>query len=267
MAEEISDEEKAQYQQMVKASQDRIDELNAAEKDLLLSAKDDSEEAALAQLAFADKTLDVILCLLEVDTVSKRLYNTKNEKALNEARKIANKGLACLENVVTGFVDAPFSDYEGKLAKIASFDAGQRYQLIEKMKRTIDFLKDAYGKDVKWKWSFVETDGRLAAVAKNLMDLKKAVANKDPRSPDYEPTLLHLRMIKELMVYAADRYRERYEMSTNSKDDFKRGIDFLGALFRIHSLIWEKDDAAMVKKKQEAWTAKLNTDIKNKRAR
>ena len=267
MAEEISDEEKTRYQEMVKTCQGKIDEISAREKDLLLSAKGDTEEAALSQLAFADKTLDVVAYLLEVDAVSKRLYKTRNEKVLNEARKIILKSLTSLENVVTNFVDAPFSDYEGKLAKIASFDAGQRYRLVEKTKKTIDILKEAYGNDAKWKWSFVELDGRFAAIAKNFLDLKKAVANKDPRSPDYEPTLLHLRMIKEHLGYAADRYRERYEMSTNSKDDFKKGIGFIGALFRIHSLIWEKDEAAMAKKKQVSWTAKLDADIKNKKAR
>ena len=267
MAEEISEENKAQYQHMVKTGQEKIDEIAAQEKDLPPPTKGDSEETALAQLAFADKALDVVVYLLEVDSVSKRLYKTRNEKALNEARKIILKSLTSLENVVTNFVDAPFSDYEGKLAKIASFDAGQRYRLMEKTKRTIDTLKDAYGNDAKWKWSFVELDGRFAAIAKNFLDLKKAVANKDPRSPDYEPTLLHLRMIKEHLGYAADRYRERYEMSTNSKDDFKKGIGFIGALFRIHSLIWEKDEAAMAKKKQVSWTAKLDADIKNKKAR
>jgi hypothetical protein len=108
----------------------------------------------------------------------------------------------------------------------------------------------------------VELEGRFAAVAKNILDLKNAVANTDPRSSNYEPTVYHLRMIKKLLMQAADRYREKYELSTNRIDDFKQGINFLSALRRIHALMGDREEAETVKKKLEIWSAKLETDIK-----
>ena len=108
----------------------------------------------------------------------------------------------------------------------------------------------------------MELEGRYAAGVKNLIDLKNAVANTDPRSPNYEPTMRHLQLIKKLLMQAADRYREKYELSTNRIDDFKMGINFLGALRRFHAVLGDRDDAETVKKKLDIWAAKLDADIK-----
>jgi hypothetical protein len=102
----------------------------------------------------------------------------------------------------------------------------------------------------------------FAATAKNIIDLKNAVANTDPRSPAYEPTMYHLILIKKLLMQAADRYREKYELSTNRIDDFKMGIHFLNALRRLHVLLGEPNDAETVKKKFDIWKSKLETDIR-----
>jgi hypothetical protein len=73
-------------------------------------------------------------------------------------------------------------------------------------------------------------------------------------------------MIKKLLNQAADRYREKYELSTNRVDDFKQGINFLGSLRRLHVLMGDREDAETVKKKYEIWSAKLETDMKRMEA-
>ena len=73
-----------------------------------------------------------------------------------------------------------------------------------------------------------------------------------------------MRTIKRLLMQAADRYREKYELSTNRIDDFKQAINYLGALRRIHILLGERDEAETVKKKQDIWSAKLEADQKKK---
>jgi hypothetical protein len=108
----------------------------------------------------------------------------------------------------------------------------------------------------------VELEGRYAAVAKNIINLRNAVANSDPRSPDYEPTVYHLRMIKKLLMQAADRYREKYELSTNRTDDFKQGIIFLSALRRVSIILGDREGAETAKKKLDIWTLKLESDLK-----
>jgi hypothetical protein len=169
-----------------------------------------------------------------------------------------------LEEVVSNYVDAPFADYEEKLAAIADVAEGERYRLIRKMGLAIDLLQNAYGENSKWKWSFVDIEGRFAAVAKNILDLKNAAANLDPRSPEYETAVRHLRMVKNLLGQAADRFRERYEISTNNPDDFQRGINFLESLRRILILLNEKDEAEEVKRKSDNWNARLQADLKKK---
>ena len=267
LAAKISEEDKTLYLQKKNACQKIMDEIKGKETNLLLMVRDYPEEAPIAHLALANEMLNLTLCQLKIDNISNTHLGTQNEEALAEGRKNIVKSLGYLENVVTDFVDAPFSEYEDNLVKIASFDESQRFHLVEKMGKTIGQLKEAYGNQSKWKWSFVELDGRFAAVAKNILDLKKAVENTDPRSPYYEPTVRHLQTVKELLTRAAERYREKYEMSTNQIDDFRKGINFLRSLFRIHTLTGRKDEAAEVKKKHAIWAAKLETDIKNKKAR
>jgi len=192
------------------------------------------------------------------------MLKQRSEEALNDGRKTLYKAVIYFEEVVSPLVDAPFSDYEERLAEIDAIDAHKRYNLVRKTGLALQLLEAAYGDNTKWKWAFVELEGRFAAVAKNIMNLKTAVANTDPGSPDYEPTMYHLRMIKKLLMQAADRYREKYELSTNRNDDFKMGIHFLNALRRIHALLGERLEAETLKKKADIWSSKLEMDQKRK---
>ncbi|HYW83560.1 MAG TPA: hypothetical protein VFB30_09910, partial [Spirochaetia bacterium] len=113
-----------------------------------------------------------------------------------------------------------------------------------------------------WKWSFVELEGRFAAVTKNLLNLKTFVGSMDPRSEGYSARMSHLSLAKELLQQAADRYREKYELSTLRIDDIKVGILFLTAVRRLHIVLGEGDHADVVKKKAEIWRTKMENDLK-----
>ena len=170
-----------------------------------------------------------------------------------------------MEEIVSPFVDVPFSDYEGKLAEIADVDAANRYLLVRKIGFVLELLQNSYGVNNKWKWAFVDMEGRYTAVTKNVLDLKKAIVNTDPRSPHYEPTLLHLRLIKKLLNRTASRYRDRYELSTKNPDDLTQAIRFLGSLRRIHTLLGEPSEVEIAKKKSEIWSSILEAAIKKKK--
>jgi hypothetical protein len=258
----ITDDDRANYKQKIKSYLGKIDQIKTQEKNMLLEMQKDPAEAALKRLSLVDLMLNLASYQMIIDLISQTLLKVKDENTLNEGRKTLYKSLIYLEEVVSNFVDVPFSEYEEKLAEIASVDAAGRYLLVRKMGLAINLLENAYGDNTKWRWTFVELEGRFAVVAKNIMDLKSAVSNTDPRSPNYEPTVYHLRMIKKLLGQAADRYREKYELSTNRIDDFKQGINFLGALRRVHALMGDREDAETIKKKLEIWAAKLETDIK-----
>ena len=222
-------------------------------------------ESAKTRLQLVDDMLVITSNYLVLNGISLSVLKLNSDDALNDARKYFTKALVYLEDIVSPYVDAPYSDYEDKLADIGFFNAQSRYNIIKKMGLVLNLTKDAFGDNVKSKWFFVELEGRYAAVAKNIMNLKIAVANTDPRATDYEPTIKHIRLIKKLLGQAADRYREKYELSTNHSDDFNMGINFLNALKRIHNILGEKSDAESVKKKADAWAGKLETDQKQKK--
>jgi hypothetical protein len=258
----ISSEERHKYFERIKPYKETVDKILKQEQAVLMEIRKDRTGAAFKRLALVDEMLNLTSNYMAYNGISQSVLKVKNEDALNDGRKSLYKSVIYLEEVVSNLVDAPFSDYEEKLAEIESVDAARRYLLIRKLGLAIQMLENAYGDNTKWKWSFVELEGRFAAAAKNILDLRNAVANTDPRSPNYEPTVYHLRMIKKLLMAAADRYREKYELSTNRIDDFKQGITFLAALRRLHIILGDRDEAETVKKKYDIWSTKLESDSK-----
>ncbi len=260
----ITSEDRHQYFEKIKLYKEPVDAILNRERNMLALLQKDSNGAGYKRLLLAEEMLDIASYYLVMNGISVAMLGIKNEEMLNEARKAIYKSVIYLEEVVTNYIDAPYSDYAEKLKEIESTDTKKRYTLVRKLGLAIRLVEDAYGQNTKWKWAFVEVEGRFATVAKNLYDMKNASASFDPRSPDYEVTVYYLRTIKRLLSQAADRYREKYELSTNRFDDFKQAINYLGALKRIHILLGEREEAETIKKKQEIWSAKLEADLKKK---
>jgi len=255
-------EDRQLYQEKVNVYTTMVKALLKTESDLLVQVKKKPPDVALKKLVLVDEMLNLVSAYMAINGVSLALLKVKNEESLNDARKSIYKAVIYLEEVVSNYVDASFSEYEEKLSAIESFDHNQRYHLVRKMGLTIDMLQSAYGDNSKWRWTFVEIEGRFAATSKNILDLRNAVANSRPESPYYESTVYHLRLVKELLSRAASRYRDKYELSTQQMLDFKTGILFLSALKRIHIVLSEAEEAEEIKKKLTIWSAKLETDIK-----
>jgi hypothetical protein len=250
------------YFEKIKPYRGIISTILKRERDVIALIRTDPDQAPFNNLELADDMLNLVSCYITLSRMSQAMLKVKNEDALNDGRKTMYKGVIYLENVVTNFVDAPYSEFEEKTALIDSVSAAERFRLIRKTGLALDLLEDAYGDNTKWRWAFVELEGRFAAAAKNILDWKKAVINTDPASADYEPAMYHLRLIKKLLNQTADRYREMYELSTNRSEDYKMGIHFLEALRRVHINLGEREEAEAVKKKLEVWTAKLDGDKK-----
>jgi len=258
----ITNTEKNTYQERINSYVSMTKALLKTEKDLLLESRHSTPDAPLKKLTLVDEMINLASNYLAINGVSQVVLKGKNEESLDNARKSLYKAVMYLEEAVSNYIDAPFSDYEDKLAIIESFDENQRYQLVRKIGLAIDMLEQAYGDNSKWKWTFVELEGRFATVTKNLLDLRNIIVNSSSQSPFYDSTVYHLRLVKKLLTQTADRYREKYELSTSEIQDFKTGINFLGALRRMHVVLSESEDAEMIKKKYAVWKAKLETDIK-----
>ena len=258
----ITDQSRHVYYEKVKSFILTTRALLEKEKRLLIEVKKNTPNTPYQKLTLSDEMLNLSSNYIAINGISQTVLKTKNEEALNDARKSLYKAVIYLEEVVSNYIDAPFSDYEEKLIAIESFDPNQRYNLIRKMGLAIDILEQSYGDNSKWRWTFVEMEGRFAAAAKNIIDLKNVYVNASPSSPFYDSSVYHLRLIKKLLSQAADRYREKYELSTGVTLDFKTGINFLSVLRRIHIVLAENDESDAIKKKLAIWSQKLETDLK-----
>ena len=84
----------------------------------------------------------------------------------------------------------------------------------------------------------------------------------DPRSDNYEPTVLYIRLIEKLLNSAATGYRDRYELSTRRIDDMRDAIKYLLALRRLYVVLGNSEQAEEIKKKAVVWKDKMDADQK-----
>ena len=259
----VTEESKHVYAERSAYYDRQINAVLVKEKQTLDAISKDPENVGLKRIVLADEMLNLSSLYMAKNAVSVAVLNSKNEDALNDARKTIYKGLIYIEETVSNYIDAPFSDYADKLEQIVSFPEKQRYYFVRKFGLTIRMLENAYGDNTKWRWTFVELEARFATIAKNIMDLRSATKDGlDPYSPDYDETVYHLRLVKKLLSQAANRYREKYELSTGRIDDFRLAINYLLALRRIHLVLNERDDAEEVKHKADVWQQKMEKDHK-----
>ncbi len=244
------------YKKMIQEATDR-------EKAVLASIAKDSAGAEYKKLNLCDEMIGVATYYVTINNLTVELVNTKDNEALNTARKMIYKAIIYLEEVVSPTVDVVQTDMEDRLAKIENFDIEKRFYLIRKLGLEIDLLIEAFGENSKWKESFVELNGRFAAVAKNLLDLKQAVKdNFEPSSKNYETSVMYIRLIKKLYDQSATAYRDRYELATHRIDDMRLAIQFLSGLRRVAIALGESEEAEEIKKKGGVWKQKVENDQK-----
>lgn len=256
----ISQAARDQYAERVREYKQSTEQLLHHEKTVLAAIEKDRTGSEYKKVELADERMNLASLYLLMNRLSISLLGVKNDAFLNDARRSCYQGVIYLEDVVSNIVDGAFSDYSDRLAAIESLPDEQRYRLSQKMGFTIQSVEEEFGEKTKWRWSFVELEGRFATVTKNLMNLKTMIAGLDPRIAGYEARLELLQFVKDLLQRSADRYREKYELATSRIDDFKQAIGFLSALKRIHTVMGETNHADAAKKKIEVWRAKMEDD-------
>ncbi len=258
----VSAEAKKRYAEKIKEYKQKIESLQEKAKGLLFVIKTNQNGVNYKKLNLANNNLNILSYYILMNELSESLLGIKNDAFLNEARKSYYKSLIYLEEILGTGVDVPFSDYEDRLETISAFDDKSRYKLVTKLGFSLDSVEESFGENSKWKWSFVELEGRYAAVTKNLIDMKTFIGKMDPRIDGYTERMAHLNLAKKLLSRAADRYREKYELSTHHFDDMKRAIRYLGALRRMHIILSESAQMDVIKRKMEIWKNKMESDIK-----
>lgn len=260
----VSTDARKRYLDTINEYKKVIEEIEHREAMILQVLAKDPAGIEYKRLRLADDNLNLISYYILMNDLSLSLLGVKNEPYLNNARKICYKVVIYLEQNVTNLIDAPFADYADKLQTIDGFDFKQRYQLLNKVGFAIQSVVDGFGDNTKWKWSFVELEGRFATVVKNMINLKTLYTDLDPMSEGFDIRQAHFNLAKRLLEQSATRYREKYELSTLRFDDFRIGIKYLGALRLLHIAVNRPTEAENIKKKMEIWNQKLENDLKKK---
>jgi hypothetical protein len=256
-------EEERYYEDKCKPFQMVIRELLQKERDILDASRSDPDNAAKKLFELSNEMLNLASYYFTFNNLSLTILKNRNEDALNEARKAIYKAVIYLENIVTGKVNALYSEYEHHVMELATaVDEYRRFNIVKKMGFSINLLENTYGNNSKWKWSFVELDGRFAAVAKNMLELSNVMANLDPQATAYEPTIRHLGIVKRLLADVSIQYRDRYNLSTRRLEDLQVAQNFLETLRYLHVMLGEQAEADNIKKQHEIIESRIENERK-----
>lgn len=258
----VSEKAREIYLTKIKDFKKAIQDLQLTEKELTLQMRKEELKAPYMALKKSDIILNEVSYYVLMNSLSVAMLGVKNESFLNEARKACYKAIITLEDIFSDYVDAAYSEYEDRVLQVKAFGEKDRFKMIRKIGFAIQAIRDGYGENSKWKWSFVELQGRHAVLSKNCVDMKKLIAGMDPHVDGYAQRIHHMRLTQTMMQQAAEDYRRKYELSTRRMDDFKKAIDFLGGLRRLHVLLGESSEAEAAKKKADVWRHKMNLDQK-----
>jgi len=257
----VNKETKAKYNEEIAFLKRKIDKIN--QKIKYLESKNNEDENVV-KFQIVSHLIDLVSIYCAMTDLSKNLLGYKNESFLDTGRKSLYKALILLEGIVTGVIDLPLNENYELLQSFESFSDADRLKLMKKIGYTISLLEDRYGENSKWKWSFVELEGRYTVVAKNLFNFRRYQEKNDPNVEGFDDRYDYMFLIKELLERASNRYREKYELTNHSPEDMKKALDFLRALKRIHILFNEKNEVQNVTKRIELWSQKLEVDLKAK---
>jgi hypothetical protein len=249
----ITQKERDDYQEKINLYKQKIEDINSKIKDnSLLITKERSREPEI-RIQNANLYLNMITIYCGMNEISVYLLNVKNTAFLDKARQLIYEAIMSIEKIVTNFLDVPFSDYAEQLNKIEYLTDEDRMNLVKKFGYCIDLVQENLGENTKWRWSFVEIEGRLAVITKNIFDLRRFQKLDDPREKGFQQRRAHLSIIQRLLHDASQNYREKFELSTKDIEDLKKAIDFQRALLRIAQLLGDIEKIDNCKKQIDVW--------------
>jgi hypothetical protein len=254
----VEKEKKQRFDREIHLLRGKVDEVNRKIK--YLESKHEENEN-LNTLLIASFFLDLVSIYCAMTDLSLSLLGYKNESYLDAGRKSLYKALILMEGVVSSAIDIPLNENYELLNALGDFSEKEQLRLVRKIGYTISLLEDRYGTNSKWKWSFVEIEGRYAVIAKNLFNFRRYQGKNDPNIEGFDERYDYMLLVKDLLLKSSNRYREKYELTNHSPEDMKKAIDFLRALKRIHILFKENSEVQNVSKRIELWSQKLDADI------
>ena len=260
----ISEQTRLQFKDAIHPYEEKITATLEKEKTILNTIHPGDMGAEYKKISLCEDVIYVATLYMAQNSLSLKLMEVKNNDELNDDKTMLYKTVIYMEEVVTANIDVSYSDLTPYQEKISNTPLSQRFTLVRKLGLAITMLKEAFGDNSKWKWSFVELEGRFTTVTKNLIDTKLAVKDYfDPRSANYEDTVLYIRLVMKLLEQSASSYRDKYELSSRRIDDMRNGIKYLLSLHRLYIVLGKSKEAEEVKKKAMVWRDKMDADQKS----
>lgn len=260
----ITKAERAAFIDYIKEFKQEIDDTYKKIKQLETKKKKMDKIAGYLSLEIVMDFLSVISLYLQMNDASLEMLHIRNEKFLDNSRKDIYKVIQIMEELVGNEIDRPLKENEEYLDKISKVTPLQMLKIIQKLTATFESVVSKMGESSKWKWSFVDLQGRIAILIKNSINFSDLQKFRDPRSDFY-------RERQELMVFckltlsdAAKQFRNKYELSTRVPSDILKSINMLSALRKIHVLFGEAEEGAKLKNTIDALKARLESDEKKK---
>lgn len=257
----ITEDQRNQYLESVKFYKKKIEDLMLEQKKLRTDAAAHNINKGLLEIKLTKISLSQITIYCGMNEASIDLLEVKNTAFLDKARQLLFEVLINMGSIVSNYLDVPFSEYSDKLQLLDSMTDKEKLNLIKEIGICSDLIKKSFGDNTKWKWSFIDTDGRFAIIAKNIFDLRRYQKLDQPTEAGFRERRAHLSTIQKLLFQASQGYREKYELSTKDIEDLKKAIDFQKALLRINSIIGDTEKIDNGKKQIDVWTTLLEKHL------
>ncbi len=257
----ITDDQRNKFQEYIRFYKKRVEDITLEIKKKKSEQLSPTANKSIIQIQIAQLTMNQITILCGMNEISVDLMEVRNTAYLDKARQLLYEVLISLGDVVTNYLDVPFSEYSEKLSKLDGMSDKDKLNLIRQIGFCIDLVKRSFGDNTKWKWSFVEIDGRFAILCKNLFDLRRYQKLDSPTETGFRERRSHISIIQKTILVASQEYREKYELSTKDIEDLKKGIDFQKALLRINNILGDTEKIENNKKQIEVWNSLLEKHL------
>ena len=260
----ITKAEKAAYNDYIKEFQAELESLKKIDKEIAVKKRKMPAIAPYYNIESVFTHLKITSLYIKMSDASLEMLNIKNESFLNNARKEIYKIIQMLEETVGNDMDRTLKENEEYLEKIDKINPKQILNLILSIQKIVDVIIQRMGEKSKWKWSFVDIQGRISVINKNFVNFSDVEKARDPRKEFFKERHALLKICKNSLNEAAKQYRNRYEISAQIPTDILKAIELLSALRKINILFGESTDANKLKNTIDALRARLEADEKQK---
>ena len=129
----ITEESRERFETRTTPYRELIKKYQAREKMLLDKIKQSESGTALTKIQLVEDAIYIATIYIIINKVSVAILETKNNEALEQARKSIMRANIYLGEVVTKLIDAPYSEYSEKLEELDSYSVEKRFYLVSKL--------------------------------------------------------------------------------------------------------------------------------------